>query len=112
MSYRLSLAVAAALFSALAAGLVSAPAHADSVRTYSCFGSGTSVTCVKVKTKGDLTNPHIRTVPEPESDEDEEAAEARDKRWVRHCRPVIRPDAYGVPTYHYARPGCEYGRVD
>jgi hypothetical protein len=109
MSYRSILAAAAASLCAFVAALANTPAHADSRRSFTCFGNGPSLTCIKIKTSGDLANPYIRTVPEAD---DDDSAEARDRRWVRYCRPVIRPDAYGVPTYHYARPGCEYGRTD
>ena len=58
------------------------------------------------------SNVHIVAVPQPISVDERAAAEARDRRWVARCRPVIRQDEYGVPRYVYAARGCEYGRLD
>jgi hypothetical protein len=54
-------------------------------------------------------DPHIRPVPESFSETDKARAGARDRRWLIHCHPVVRRDAYGVARYQYAAPGCEYG---
>ena len=42
------------------------------------------------------------------------AAEAgeRERRWRERCRPVIRQDADGISRYHYAKPGCEFGKFE
>jgi hypothetical protein len=56
-------------------------------------------------------NPPVQAAPAARDPrEDAEAAE-RERRWVARCRPVIRQDQYGVPRYHYAAPGCEYGVI-
>jgi len=54
----------------------------------------------------------ILAVPPPISAEERAAAEARDRRWVERCRPVIREDEFGVRRYVYAARGCEYGQRD
>ena len=54
-------------------------------------------------------DPYVRTVPGPHSAEEQARYDARDRKWVEHCRPVIRQDRYGVARYHYAAPGCEFG---
>jgi hypothetical protein len=28
------------------------------------------------------------------------------------CRPSVRQDRYGVPRYHYAARGCEFGVIE
>lgn len=104
----------AASLAALAVGaalpLNIAPARADSAYTLGCVGTRGSVSCVAAK--GGRSNPHIIKVPEPVSDEERAAAEARDRRWTARCRPQVRQDGYGVPRYVYAAQGCEYGRLD
>ncbi|MGH6770210.1 MAG: hypothetical protein ACRECO_14435 [Xanthobacteraceae bacterium] len=84
---------------------------ADSVRTFSCVRAGGAVSCTATRRNGSF-NPHIRTVEPPVSDEDRAKAEARDRRWVERCRPIIRQDELGVPRYAYAAQGCEFGRLD
>jgi hypothetical protein len=46
------------------------------------------------------------------TDEDVAGAEARDRRWVERCSPLIRQDHFGMPRYSYSAPGCEFGRLD
>jgi hypothetical protein len=83
------------------------PARADGV-----FGGG----CVRGLSscagfwRDRITNPYLIHVPPPRSEEDIEAAAGRERRWVARCRPIIRQDRYGVGRYHYAAPGCEYGK--
>ena len=86
-------------------------AEADSVSSLNCVGARGSASCVAVR-RGEITNPHIRAVPQPVSEEERARAEARDKRWVERCRPIIRQDEFGVPRYTYAARGCESGRLD
>jgi hypothetical protein len=86
------------------------PAQAGSVRTFSCFGTWGSVSCVA--TRGAAGDPNVIQAPEPASDEERSAADLRDKRWFARCRPLVQQDKYGVPRYVYAAEGCEYGRLD
>jgi len=80
----------------------------------------TTLTCLAVfaalplvtRTAPAQFNPHILAVPPPMSADERAAAEARDRRWVERCRPVIRQDEFGVPRYVYAARGCEYGQRD
>jgi hypothetical protein len=51
-------------------------------------------------------------VPQPENDGDKDRAAARDRKWIEHCRPTIAQDRYGVPRYHYAAVGCEFGVIE
>jgi hypothetical protein len=66
--------------------------------------------CVHIERDG-LANPYVISVP-PVSDQDRTDAANRDRLWQSRCRPVIRQDAYGVPRYQYAAPGCEYGKYE
>ena len=36
----------------------------------------------------------------------------RERKWRERCRPVIRQDADGLSRYHYAKPGCEFGKFE
>jgi hypothetical protein len=74
------------------------------------FFSG-SINCVHTKSKGYGGIARIYTVDEPRA-EDVAAAMERDRKWMDRCKPVIRQDAYGVGRYHYAAPGCEFGKTD
>jgi len=56
-------------------------------------------------------DPFIRKVPQPRDAAERARAKDEDRRWVERCRPTIHPDRYGVPRYHYARPGCEFGVI-
>jgi hypothetical protein len=96
----------------LALSMTSAPAWSasDGVITWNCYGAANVRSCVASFRRGRF-NPHVIDVPR-QSPEEREAAEARDRVWAEHCRPVIRQDRYGMPRYSYAAPGCEYGRLD
>lgn len=63
--------------------------------------------CVTID--GGAVDPYVRYVPEPFSDADRARQAERDREWVARCRPIIVQDGYGVPRYHYAAPGCEFG---
>lgn len=91
------------------------PAQAGGVNTTDCVsgwtrGSG-GVSCVEVWRNG-LRNPYVVSVPPPASQQDIADADARERLWQARCRPVIRQDTYGVRRYHYAAPGCEYGKYE
>jgi hypothetical protein len=96
---------------ALVAGILSlAAAHADTLAVGGCVGSAGAVNCVvRVGPAGD---PYIRTVPQPSTDEEKERAAARDRKWIDRCHPTIAQDRYGVPRYHYAAWGCEFGVIE
>ena len=59
-----------------------------------------------------LTNPYVRRVPLPRSDEEVADLGERDRLWEQRCHPVVRQDMYGVRRYVYAARGCEYGRYE
>jgi hypothetical protein len=79
----------------------------DGVEAHTCFDNQSCQRIFRTVRK----NPHVIDVPQASGDQ-LAAAEARDRRWVAHCRPTIRQDAYGMPRYSYAAAGCEYGRLD
>ena len=83
----------------------------DGVETNNCFDTRNMESCVTVFRGGRLS-PHVIAVPQPTSEAERTAAEARDRRWVTRCRPTIRQDRYGMPRYSYAVSGCEYGILD
>ncbi len=85
-------------------------AHADTVGVGGCVGSRGAFNCVvRVGPAGD---PYVRTIPQPQTDADRERAEARDRKWIDRCHPTIAQDRYGVPRYHYAAWGCEFGVIE
>jgi len=72
-----------------------------------CVGGRGSFNCVtRWAPAGD---PFVREVPQPVDEAARARARERERRWVDRCHPVIEPDRYGVPRYHYAMPGCEFG---
>jgi hypothetical protein len=97
---------AALALSALALGV----ARADTLWVGGCTGGHGAGNCVLLKSSGG--DPHIRTVPEPQSDADKERAAERDRKWLERCQPVIAQDHYGVPRYEYAARGCEFGVIE
>jgi len=114
MSRRFSPSASLAALALLVLSMTSAPALAQppqGISTFSCYGNYYGGSCVRTYRKGPF-NPHLISVPGPQSDEDRAAADARDRRWVARCRPLIQQDRYGVPRYSYSAPGCEYGRLD
>lgn len=94
----------------LALPLMLSPARADGVRSRSCVGAGDSYTCVTSWRYGAKdSNTAAGPAPTPQ-----ELAESRnrERRWLARCRPVVRQDAFGVPRYHYAAAGCEFGKYE
>ena len=81
------------------------------VETTHCFGTRFSSSCVSVFREG-RDSLHVIAVPQPATEQERAAAEARDRRWVARCNPAIRQDRYGMLRYVYSAPGCEYGRLD
>lgn len=82
-------------------------AEAEGVEIDSCIGNWHAMNCVTRSAPADSA--FIRTVPQPRDGTERSRAIEEDRRWVERCRPTLRPDRYGVPRYHYARPGCEFG---
>jgi hypothetical protein len=98
----------------LALGLLIAPgallpANAGGVVNGSCVGGGGAISCAA--TWGPAGDPYVRTVPVPRTDEERAQYDARDRKWVERCHPVIVQDHYGVARYRYAAPGCEFGVI-
>lgn len=94
----------------VAAVLSVAAAHADTIGFGGCVGGRGAFNCVgRVGTAGD---PYVRTVPQPANDEEKAQAAARDRKWIDRCHPTIAQDRYGVPRYHYAARGCEFGVIE
>lgn len=85
------------------------PAESAASLMGGCAGSGDAVTCSMQW--GPPVNPFIRIVPRPADAAEQTLATERDRRWVAYCRPFIVQDRYGVPRYHYARAGCEFGAL-
>ncbi len=85
-------------------------ADAEMSGTGGCVGGRGGFNCAfRAGPPGD---PYIRPVPQPENDGDKDRAAARDRKWIEHCRPTIAQDRYGVPRYHYAAVGCEFGVIE
>ena len=114
MSRRFSLSASLAALALLALSMTSAPALAQPLQgtdTFNCIGNWYGESCFRTWREGPF-NPHVISVPGPQSDEERAAAAARDRRWVERCRPLIQQDRYGVQRYSYSAPGCEFGRLD
>ena len=93
----------------LGAPAIFAPAYASGIEITNCFGAFRTFSCVtQWGARGD---PRLRHVPGPRNAQEEAEFIARDRKWIARCRPVIRQDQYGVSRYHYAAPGCEFGRI-
>jgi hypothetical protein len=73
-----------------------------------CFGGWSSGTCVRVD--GDGSNPHIRTIPAPATEQDKAESAQRERLWVARCKPQLVVDDMGVQRYTYAAPGCDFGK--
>jgi hypothetical protein len=85
-------------------------AQAGRIRSTQCAGGWFyHISCVTQW--GEATDPYLRAIPGPRSVQEEADFAERDRKWVAYCRPVIKPDRYGVERYHYAAPGCEHGRI-
>jgi hypothetical protein len=96
----------------LAAAALIAPAPAAAggiervggIESLSCIGARSFFSCVR---RWDATPERLTRDPE-----DEALAAERERKWLARCRPVVRQDSFGVGRYHYAAPGCEYGRTE
>jgi hypothetical protein len=110
MSIRLTIASFAGLgtLASLMLTITAMPVQADGVRATNCILAGGSISCTSTWRRG-VVNPHIIQVPQPTSEKDIQEQQRRDRQWEARCRPVIKPDQYGVGRYTYAERGCEFG---
>ena len=84
--------------------------YADTLYVGGCVGGAGAANCVlRVGPAGD---PYIRSVPQPGTEAEKARAVEHDRRWMSRCRPIVVQDRYGVPRYHYAAEGCEFGIID
>lgn len=90
--------------------VTSAGAAEDYLRIDTCFGGWRTSQCITHWVPAG--DPYIRTVPQPQTEEDKARAAERDHRWLQRCRPVVAQDRYGVPRYHYAAAGCDFGVIE
>ncbi len=88
-------------------GLDGSGAQAQELNTTGCVGGRHSFVCINDWERAN--DPFVRHVPHRDDPAARARAIARDRRWVDRCRPVTRPDRYGVARYYYAMPGCEFG---
>ena len=93
--------------------LTVAPSSAQTggVTRTNCIGGYRNFSCVTTWRRGGV-NPHITRALQPTSEQESLEYQQRDKLWQARCRPVVRQDEYGVPRYHYAARGCEFGKLD
>ena len=84
------------------------PAEAAGIRITRCFWTYSGVSCT---TRWGAIDPYVVAVPGPRDAQEEAEFRERDRQWVDRCRPVIKQDRHGVGRYHYAAPGCEFGRI-
>jgi hypothetical protein len=90
--------------------ITSSAAHADKLYVGGCVGGWGAGNCVlRIGPAGD---PYVRLIPEPGSEVEKARAAERDRLWMSRCQPVVAQDRYGVPRYHYAAPGCEFGVIE
>ena len=79
-----------------------------------CVTSGGLLSCVTQwrydDTNGAAPAASVRVAPRDENAQT--AADARELKWRERCRPIIRQDAEGISRYHYAKPGCEFGKFE
>ena len=96
----------------VALALLGAPvtsASAGGIAIANCIRTLGSLSCVA--RWGESGDPYVRSVPGPRDAKEEAEFVERDRKWVARCRPVVRQDYHGVSRYHYAAPGCEFGRI-
>jgi len=74
--------------------------------------TGSNALGAYLRARRELVNPYVIPVPKPKTEKEVAEAAERDRLWVARCKPVIRQDQYGVRRYHYAAPGCEYGKYE
>lgn len=87
-------------------------AHADWIRNSGCVASSGMASCTTVWRKTRGGHPSVIHAAPLLSEQDEREALERDRKWIARCRPLIKQDYHGVSRYHYAAPGCEFGKFE
>jgi hypothetical protein len=101
----------AALAAVLSSGQpVQAGGAAGGFTSYCVYSNGYEI-CGERRGDANGGIPRIIEVPAPQGERAIEA-DARERKWLARCRPVIKQDRYGVGRYAYARPGCEFGKSE
>ena len=79
-----------------------------------CVASGGLLSCVTQWRYDDANGavPAASARIAPRDENAQTAADARELKWREYCRPIIRQDAEGISRYHYAKPGCEFGKFE
>ena len=106
-SRRAAFASAACALAILSAAAGPGRARAEEIESDGCVRDVYTSDCVS--RSGPAVDPFVRIVPAPADAAEKAHADERERRWVDRCRPIIRPDRYGVGRYYYAVPGCEFG---
>ena len=86
-----------------------APARADGIRNTTCLASGGAFSCT---TQWHRTGGGGQILPWQIDARETAASAERERKWLARCRPVARPDQFGVSRYSYAAAGCEFGRTE
>lgn len=103
--------IAGAALAAAASAIGASPAAADWTMMSSCVGGWGMRSCV-LNWRDNPRDPHLRSISDEISEEEARRSEARDRKWMSYCKPVLVEDRYGVARYRYAKPGCEFGRSE
>jgi hypothetical protein len=84
-------------------------AQADDRWSETCVASWGVYSCVdQWGSPGGIAK--VIPVPGPRDDQEANAYAERERHWAARCRPTSHVDRYGVRRFHYAAPGCEFGR--
>jgi len=111
MAFRPIIAYSWPAMAVLAVVLSSArPASADSFTGYCVYSRGFEI-CGQRWGENGNGFPRVIQVPAPRPENAGET-EARERKWLARCRPVVKQDGYGIGRYHYAAPGCEFGKSE
>lgn len=79
--------------------------------TLACSEGDASIQCQVTWGPGAGGIARVIEVDAPRDEGQRRASAERFQRWTERCRPVVRPDRYGVGRYFYAASGCEFGRT-
>jgi hypothetical protein len=104
---RVSFAIAVVALVLWASTAFAHPETLSGARQTSCYGAKGFFSCVT-----NWHKTHGEAGPRHRTEQELAASVERDRKWVDRCRPVIRQDHYGVDRYHYAAPGCEFGKTE
>jgi hypothetical protein len=105
---RRDVVMASAALVLLAASLSVSPARAQTT-SETCVMSYGMYSCVWQSGGG---VPGVISLNAARTERDAAESAERDRLWAARCRPQARVDQYGVRRYHYAAPGCEFGRYE